>query len=168
VLVISGFSTDAFSAEKTGGHLLPWLKWLFPRMSDAGLDALHIAVRKAGHVAEFAMLAMLWYRALAWGRSGWRGREAAASALLSLGIAAVDEWRQGFTQRRGGNLADVGWDALGALAALAGLWLLFRVGDRIRVRIGGWDRAHRGVPRNGVVVTAQLPNRPEDGLRERP
>lgn len=132
ILVIGVFSTDDFSSEETGSVLLPWLEWLFPWISDAGLDALHIALRKAGHVTEFGVLALLWYRALAWRRSGWRGWAAAVAALLALGIAAVDEWGQGFTRSREGALADVGWDVLGALAALAALWLLLRVGGRIR------------------------------------
>ena len=129
-LVVSGLSTDAFSAEETGDLLLPLLAWLFPAMSAAGLEALHFALRKAGHVSEFAVLALLWYRALAWGRTGWQGRVAAVSAVVAAGFAAVDETHQVFTATRTPSIVDVGWDTLGALLALGGLWLFFRIRSR--------------------------------------
>ena len=129
-LVISGLSTEAFSAEETGALLLPLLQWLFPGMSGAGLDALHFALRKAGHVTEFAVLALLWYRGLAWGRSGWQGRAATVSALVAAGFAAVDEVHQAFTVSRTASIVDVGWDTLGALLGLGGLWLALRIRGR--------------------------------------
>jgi VanZ family protein len=123
-LVISGLSTEAFSAEETGALLLPVLRWLFPGMSGAGLDALHFALRKAGHVTEFAVLTLLWYRALAWRRAGWQGRAAAASALLAVVFAAADEAHQIFIATRTASVVDVGWDTLGALLALGGFRLV--------------------------------------------
>ncbi len=132
-LVVSGLSTDAFSVEETGALLLPLLAWLFPAMSAAGVEALHFALRKAGHVSEFAVLTLLWYRALAWGRAGWQWRVAAISALVAAGLAAVDEMHQVFTASRTPSIIDVGWDTLGTLLALGGLWLFFWIRNRRRM-----------------------------------
>ncbi len=141
-LVISGLSTEAFSAEETGALLLPMLQWLFPAMSGAGLNALHFALRKAGHITEFAVLTLLLYRALAWRRTGWQGRVAAVSALLAAGFAAMDETHQAFTATRTASVVDVGWDTLGALLALGGLWLVLWIwGWREPTR---WDQYDAG------------------------
>jgi VanZ family protein len=106
-------------------------------MSEGGLEALHIALRKTAHMAEFGILALLAYRSLAWRRSGWEGWSAPAAALLAVGLAVVDETHQTFTTSRMGNVTDVGWDALGALAALGSVWLV----SWIRGRSWGWGRA---------------------------
>jgi len=142
-LVISGLSTEAFSAEETGTLLLPLLQWLFPGMPGAGLEALHFALRKAGHVTEFAVLVLFWYRALAWGRTGWQGPAAAVSALLAAGFAATDETHQAFTATRTASVVDVGWDTLGALLALGGLRLFFWIRERKALRRKGWGGARR-------------------------
>jgi VanZ family protein len=143
ILVVSGLSSEAFSAEETGALLLPLLQWLFPGLTGAGLEALHFALRKAGHVTEFAVLALFWYRALAWGRRGWQGRAAAVSALLVAGFAAVDEGHQAFTVTRTASVVDVGWDVLGALLGLGGLWLFFWIRVRKALRRVGWGGARR-------------------------
>jgi len=159
--LISSVSTDAFSAEETGALLLPLLRLLLPGMSEAGLEALHIALRKAGHVAEFGVLALLAYRALAWGRSGWQGRAAASAALLAVGLAMVDEGHQAaFTGSRMASIADVGWDALGALMGLGGVWFIFWCRGRIRRR----GRVQGALSRTGVEATGHGPSRPRDGV----
>jgi VanZ family protein len=156
--IVSSLSTDTFSAEETGAFLLPILRWLFPRMSGAGLDALHIALRKAGHVAEFGILALLAYRALAWGKSGWQGHVAAATALLALGLALVDETHQALTASRGASVTDVGWDTLGALAALGGIRVGFWFGSYIRRA-----RAQGMLSPNGVDGRGRRATRAQDG-----
>ncbi len=124
--VISAFSTDSFSAEETGEVLLPLLHWLFPGVSPATLDLLHAAARKAMHVIEFGILALLWYRALAWHGSGWQARVALAAFLLAAGFAAVDETHQSFVASRTGTLVDVGWDSAGAVVGLIGRWAILK------------------------------------------
>lgn len=162
-LVISGLSTDAFSAEETGDVLLPLLQWLLSGMSAAGLEAVHFALRKAAHLTEFGILALLWYRALAWGRTGWRHRAAAASALLAAGLALLDETHQAFTESRTASVADVGWDVLGTLAALAGLWLVLWVRGFIRRR----GHTQGGLWQDGAQAPAQRPTRPQDAGKGR-
>jgi VanZ family protein len=124
--VISTFSTDSFSAEETGEYLIPLLRWLLPDASPATLDLLHAAARKAMHVIEFSILALLWYRALGWHGSEWQARAALAAFLLAAGFAAVDEAHQGFVASRTGTPVDVGWDSLGAALGLIGRWVTWR------------------------------------------
>ncbi len=124
--VVSAFSTDAFSAEQTGDFLVPLLRWLFPDVSPATLDLLHGAVRKAMHVIEFGILALLWYRALGWYESGWQTRAALSAFLLAAGFAALDETHQIFVSSRTGTLVDVGWDSAGAAVGLISRWVTLR------------------------------------------
>lgn len=116
---ISVFSTDTFSAEETGGLLEPVLRWLIPTISAAGVEAVHGAIRKGMHVAEFALLAVLWYRGLAWGTRGWQPRTALAAFGLSVLCAGLDEGHQAFVVTRTASLLDVAWDSVGALCGVA-------------------------------------------------
>jgi VanZ family protein len=128
---ISTFSTDAFSAEETGGLLEPVLRWLIPTISAAGVEAAHLAIRKGAHVAEFALLGLLWYRGLAWGSRGWRPRTALAALGLSVLCAGLDEAHQAFVATRTASLLDVAWDSAGALFGVGASGVLWGwVGSR--------------------------------------
>ncbi len=120
--IISGFSTDAFSAEETGRFLLPLLRWMLPGISPETLDFVHVVIRKGMHVTEFGVLALLWYRALRWGKPGWNGRTALGAFLLSAGFALADEFHQAFVPSRTGSLVDAGWDSLGAILSVVSRW----------------------------------------------
>src|SRR3989338_8323759 len=91
---VLGLSAGAASAEQTSRVLLTLLRWLLPGAPPEQLAALHGLLRKAGHVAEYATLALLWFRAFRRGR----GLAPRASAWLALGAslawAFVDEWHQ--------------------------------------------------------------------------
>jgi VanZ family protein len=117
--MIWSFSTEAFASESTSRFLRPLLAWLMPWASDAMLDTAHLAVRKMGHVAEYFLLALLLYRALAAGHGGWERRWALAAFLLATGYAVADELHQVFLPARTGSVGDVLLDAAGAAAALA-------------------------------------------------
>jgi VanZ family protein len=119
---ISAFSTDAFSAQETGGFLEPFLRWLIPTISAAGVEAAHFAIRKGAHVAEFALLGVLWYRGLAWGARTWQPRKALAAFGLSVLCAGLDEVHQAFVATRTASLLDVVWDSAGALCGIGMLW----------------------------------------------
>ncbi len=120
VAIISLFSTAAFSAAETGRVLIPILHWFWPGISPATVDLVHFGIRKGMHVAEFGLLAILWYRGLAWGQACWQTRLALAALILAGGIAAMDEFHQIFVPGRTPAVADVGWDSLGATLGLAG------------------------------------------------
>src|SRR3989304_759991 len=63
-----GLGGGAASAEERSRVLLPLLRWLLPGAPPEQLAALHGLLRKAGHVAEYATLALLWFRAFRRGR----------------------------------------------------------------------------------------------------
>jgi len=111
-VVIAWFSRDAWGAAETGSLLLPWLRALLPWAAPEQLAGLHWVARKAGHVFEYAMLALLWRRAL--GFAGWR-----APLALAVLTAALDEAHQATTLARGGRVTDVLLDAAAAAGALA-------------------------------------------------
>jgi len=116
--IMSGFSTDAFSPEHTGGYLLPFLRWLLPSATPAVLELLNVGVRKATHMMEYGVLALLWYRALRPPEADWPTRAGLIAFLLSAAFGGVDEFHQTFVPSRTGSLVDVGWDCLGAGLAL--------------------------------------------------
>src|SRR6266581_2075158 len=62
-------STDMLSAEHTSRFLVPFLRWLDPQISMATIAAIHFALRKFGHLTEYAILAALIWRALRSGTS---------------------------------------------------------------------------------------------------
>lgn len=115
---IGWFSSDAWSAARTGARLLPLLHALLPWAAPEQIEALHWLIRKCGHLVEYAILAGLWSRALAprSGASGWR-----SPLALSVLTAVLDELRQAATLTRQASVADVLLDSAGAIAALVAL-----------------------------------------------
>jgi VanZ family protein len=111
--VIAVFSGGFFAAEETGSWLLPLLAGAAPWAGPRQLHALHVGVRKLGHLTEYGILAALWLRALP-----GHPRAEAWAVVLSVLYAGLDEWRQGLTPSRTPSLLDVGVDAAGALVAV--------------------------------------------------
>jgi VanZ family protein len=121
--VIFFASTAVFVPEHTSAIVNPILRTLFPHLDEARIDRLHLMVRKAGHVTEYAILAILLARAtlaIAQIRRGWFGISLAVLAA----VAASDEFHQTFVPGRNGNAGDVLLDiAAGATAlAIIALW----------------------------------------------
>lgn len=109
---------------------LPALLWMaliffLSARSDPFLPSLNhpradFLLRKAGHLTEYAILALLVYRPLR------GGKRAFLSAFLIASLyAASDEWHQSFVPGREGTLRDWGIDSAGALVALMG-WARLR------------------------------------------
>jgi VanZ family protein len=107
------------SAGWHGGATFPWLEaWaraLLPWSAPEQIAALHWLLRKTGHVVEYAVLALLWRRALTvpGGPAPWRGPLALAALT-----AVLDEAHQALTPTREGRIADVLLDTGAAAAAL--------------------------------------------------
>ncbi|HEU5393910.1 MAG TPA: VanZ family protein [Candidatus Methylomirabilis sp.] len=116
--VIFFLSTELFSAGETGQFLLPFIAWLFPWAAPETLDLLHGALRKLGHLTEYAVLAILWYRAGAYRTAAWVPEAARLALLLAVAYAASDEVHQVLVASRSGSIADVAIDSAGAAAAL--------------------------------------------------
>jgi VanZ family protein len=119
--VIFAGSTDIFSTEQTSRYLVPFLRWLNPQISISTIAAIHFALRKLGHLTEYAVLAAFLWRAL---RSA-RNLRAKMSTLFAgvwvacAIIAATDEFHQSFISSRTASLNDVLTDSLGAAIGLA-------------------------------------------------
>lgn len=118
------FSTDIFSGSETGGIILPvfrfLLRWAF---SEQVLNILHHLLRKGAHLTEYAVLGLLWYRALNLTIREWNSRAAFQAFILSAFYAATDEFHQTFTLTRDGRVADVIIDSTGVVMAIAALWV---------------------------------------------
>jgi VanZ family protein len=84
---------------------------------DSGLGVLDTIGRKLLHFAEYALLALLWWRAL---RTRLDARRAALAAfLIAIAYAATDELHQTFVEGRHSSPLDWAIDAAGAgLASL--------------------------------------------------
>ena len=120
MVLISVGSTDVLAADETSRFIVPFLRWLLPGEAPGTVDLLHGAIRKLGHVSEFAVLAVLWYRSLAWERQARQPKAACAAFALALAFAGLDEVHQAFVATRTASVMDVGWDGLGALCGVIG------------------------------------------------
>jgi VanZ family protein len=113
IAVILVFSSDEFSARSTSQILGPLLRWLFPEIRPATFHAVHVLVRKAAHVIEFAVLGLLAVRALRLSLAISRPRIALLGLAIVIGVAATDELRQSLLASRTGSITDVGFDLAG-------------------------------------------------------
>src|SRR2546430_12016799 len=57
-------STDLISTEHTSRFIVPILLWLKPGMAPETIRSILFAVRKCAHLSEYAVLALLFWRAL--------------------------------------------------------------------------------------------------------
>jgi len=128
MLVIFSASTDLMSGRRTSRVIEPLLRWLVPEISPENLRRAHFAARKAAHVAEYTMLALLLWRALRKpvpnDSRPWNWRDATWAVGLAALYAVSDELHQGFVATRTASAWDVVWDTLGALLGILCLWAL--------------------------------------------
>lgn len=102
-LILSA-ANDRFSDAQTGG----WLERLFGRVP----PEVNVILRKGAHVAEYAVLALL----------AWRARRTIPTPLLiAFAVACTDETLQTLSVARTGTAVDIVWDMTGAILALT-LW----------------------------------------------
>jgi VanZ like family len=110
-------STNIMSAEHTSRYIVPFLLWLKPGMSPHAIWIILVVTRKCAHVTEYAVLAVLLWRAL---RSvpALRTKTLMVFSAVLLGcalFAASDEFHQTFVKSRTPSLRDVVLDVVGAL-----------------------------------------------------
>jgi VanZ family protein len=149
--LIAWFSSAGWGAGATSPMLEPWLRALAPWASPEQIAALHWLVRKAGHVGEYAVLALLWRRALA--PASWRG-----PLLLAALTAALDEAHQATTLTRGGSVADVLLDCAAAAGALAVAARGVRPSADHLARLLLWAAAAGGTVLLAIDVAAAAPS----------
>ena len=122
ILIFVG-SSDLLSGSHTGKFLLGPLHWLFPHASEATLDVIHLAIRKAGHLTEYAILAGLTARALRTSSVELLRRRWFWAALILVVVYSLsDEYHQSFVPTRGAALHDSVIDSVGGLLGLMIVW----------------------------------------------
>ncbi len=113
------------------GPAVLWMAAIFAASATPSMDlptfgTWDTIVKKGGHFLAYALLAILFRRAL-----GWQERPPAAAWLLAVLYALVDEFHQSFVPGRHPSLVDaLGFDAGGAAAALFLSWRFFPAGFR--------------------------------------
>jgi VanZ family protein len=120
-LIFSG-SSDLLSSQRTSRIIGPLVHWLFPQLPEETVGQVVFVTRKAAHVAEYAVLALLIWRALRRpvkaDRRPWSWREPAVALALSALYAVSDEMHQSFVASRYGSALDVCLDSAGAASGL--------------------------------------------------
>lgn len=115
IFVMSAIPGDV-SGEQSGtlvSIVLGILSFFFGEKAVSGvsIDLVHLLIRKAAHMTEYAVLFWLNHRALRIENAKHPG----VYALLMCAVyAATDEFHQGFVADRGPSVIDIGIDTLGA------------------------------------------------------
>ena len=130
MVLIFTASSDAGSSEHTSRYLAPFFRWLFPGMSEKSVDSVVFMIRKCAHLTEYAVLALLVWRARRKPFRGdtrpWLWSQAAEALWVTVFYAATDEFHQTFVPSREGCVRDVMIDSTGAVVGLFLLWALGR------------------------------------------
>ena len=107
------------------------MRWFFPHMSQADMDEYHHLFRKSCHMMEYAICAVLAWRAVRQPRQHdprpWRWDEAGLALAIVLLYAASDELHQVFVPTRTALFSDVMVDVAGGAIGLT----LLRVAGKI-------------------------------------
>lgn len=128
MLLIFVMSGDLMSAEHTSRFLVPFLRWIAPGISPETVVLIQLFVRKAAHLTEYAVLAILLCRAFLRGTNAkWTRPALFASAwTVCVLVAAGDEFHQSFVLARTGSPGDVLIDCAGAVLGLLTCWRMRR------------------------------------------
>jgi hypothetical protein len=113
-------STDLMSAEHTSRFIVPILLWLKPGMAPKTIWIILVVMRKCAHVSEYAILALLVWRALRNGPALHMKMSMLFGAILLACalFAASDEFHQSFVKSRTPSVRDVLLDSAGAILGL--------------------------------------------------
>jgi VanZ family protein len=113
-------STDLMSAEHTSRFIVPFLRWLKPDISPETLASIHFIFRKCAHVSEYAILALLLFRAAIFMTNLKRSLVILYVSVWGacLIVAATDEFHQTFVASRGATVTDIMIDSGGAILGL--------------------------------------------------
>ena len=113
-------STNVMSVEHTSRFIVPFLLWLKPGMTQQHIWVIIVFMRHCAHVGEYAVLALLMWRAFRWGMSvSMRMSTLCGVVLLWCALfAASDEFHQTFVKSRTPSVRDVLLDIGGASLGL--------------------------------------------------
>src|SRR5258708_12918406 len=95
-ILISVFSTHAFSGDQTAHIIIPILRWLLPSASLHTLRLIHFGIRKAAHITEFGVFSIAVFHGVRGGRFGWRPGVALISLPIPLSYTRSHQFPQAF------------------------------------------------------------------------
>lgn len=146
--VVFSASSDSGSFQRSSRYIGPLVRWLFPHLSDEMVGTIVTGVRKGAHVAEYAVLAWLFWRVVRkpvrHDPRPWSWPHAAGAVLFVALYATTDEIHQTFVPHRYGSVKDVLLDTAGGALGMLVLWAVLRwrrrsrdVIDELRLRDRG-------------------------------
>jgi VanZ family protein len=149
-VVISGFSTGAFTSDNTSRYIIPILRFFLPHASPETLYFLHHIIRKCAHLTEYFILSMLILRGIRAGEKGMHVRWALVTILIIAGYAALDEYHQSFVPGRTAAVGDVLIDTSGGIVAQIVASLFVLLGKAREKRLQDEKIAAETIPTNTV------------------
>ncbi|HYG24959.1 MAG TPA: VanZ family protein [Verrucomicrobiae bacterium] len=126
--VIFSASGDRQSFNRSSRIIGPFLQWFFPGIPDENMSRVVTFVRKCAHLTEYAVLAILFWRAITeprWREKiPWSSRTAWAAVAFVAVYAASDEFHQSLVPGRQGQFSDVVLDTIGGCAGMGIVWMI--------------------------------------------
>jgi len=122
-------STATFSKWNTFFWVEKILLLLFPGISFEQAKMINFILRRAGHVTEYCIMALLPFRAFrASSAESWNWRWFWGALIVVVLWAALDEFHQSFVPARRASFMDVGLDASAGILALliCALWFRYK------------------------------------------
>lgn len=135
--VIFTASSDMDSSRHSSTLFEPLLRWLFPHMPQPRVEHVHYVFRKVCHLTEYAILALLVWRALHQSKNNlptWSWPKVGGTLLIVFLYSSSDEIHQSFVPTRTGQFSDVLIDTMGAAIGLLALWLFKLYQKRCRLQ----------------------------------
>ena len=118
-LAIFFLSTAAFGLGFTGRLLAGALSFLHLRLPAPSFEVLHHLVRKAAHLAEYAVFAVLLCASSKQQPFHSRRRRVLGCFLILMVYSLTDEYHQRFVPGRTASWADCGIDSIGGAMGMA-------------------------------------------------
>ncbi len=121
-------STDAFSAEHTGGIIEPILRWLLPSLVQHEIANLHHIIPEVRALyGIFLFSAFSVFRAVRGARVGWHWSWGLTALVIAASYSCLDEIHQAFVASRTATPYDSLLDSIGAFVAYVAMFAWFRL-----------------------------------------
>ena len=126
MVFMSGLSTDHFSSAHTAPFTTALLLKFLPSLTRLGIETIDLVVRKAAHITEYFIFALLLMNVLN-NRSGLsRRRQLTWGIILGVIYAVGDELHQSFVPSRSPSVGDVLIDTIGFVSGAFFYTLVWR------------------------------------------